>query len=95
MDVQMGYTAGQVLPRSRFQDRRPREVEPKDVRPQFRLRPGQDDMLIEWLASMAPRRRSAAIRDALYQHLAAREGAGDSGDWTEDPDLAAALDALF
>ena len=67
----------------------------EDWRPQFRLRPGQDDELIEWLASLAPRRRSAAIRQALYQHLAAREEAGGSGEWEEDADLAAALDALF
>jgi hypothetical protein len=59
------------------------------------LRPGEDDLLIEWLTSLAPRRRSAAIRGALYQHLAAREEQGGGGNWTEDPDLAAALDALF
>jgi hypothetical protein len=65
------------------------------MRPQFRLRPGQDDVLIEWLASLAPRQRSAAIREALYQHLSVREEAGEGNEWTEDPDLAAALDALF
>jgi hypothetical protein len=52
-------------------------------------------LLIGWLSSLAPRRRSAAIREALYQHLTAREGKRDSGAWREDPDLAAALDALF
>jgi hypothetical protein len=101
MGVQAGYASGEVTTGSRFRDRRPRQVEPTDVRsqselrPQFRLRPGQDDALIEWLGSLAPRRRSAAIREALYQHLAARQGEGDSGEWSEDPDLAAALDALF
>ena len=66
-----------------------------DWRPQFRLRPGQDDALIEWLSALAPRRRSAAIREALHQHLAARGGEGGDGEWGEDPDLAAALDSLF
>jgi hypothetical protein len=65
------------------------------MRPQFRLRPGQDDLLIEWLTSLAPRQRSAAIRRALYEHLTARQGADKGGEWCEDPDLAAALDALF
>jgi len=85
MGVRVGYASGQVAA----------GVGARDWRPQFRLRPGQDDVLIEWLASLAPRRRSAAIRQALYQHLAVREEAEDSREWTEDPELAAALDALF
>jgi hypothetical protein len=101
MSVQAGYVSGEVAAQFRFRDRRPREVDPADLRaqpdlrPQFRLRPGQDDALIEWLDSLAPRRRSAAIREALYQHLAGRGGEGKGGEWAEDPDLAAALDALF
>jgi hypothetical protein len=69
----------------------------QDWRPQFRLRPGQDDALIEWLASLAPRRRSAAIREALYQHIVEQGGADLplDGAWAEDPDLATALDTLF
>lgn len=66
----------------------------RDWRPQFRLRPGQDDALIEWLDSMAPRRRSQAIREVLHQHIASHQEAACGG-WDEDPDLAAALDALF
>ena len=85
MGVQVGYVSGQVVT----------GVGSRDWRPQFRLRHGQDDVLIQWLASLAPRRRSAAIREALHQHLAAHKGAKDGGEWTEDPDLAAALDALF
>jgi hypothetical protein len=65
-----------------------------DLRPQFRLRPGQDDVLIDWLSSLAPRRRSQAIREALRQYVASREVSGGSA-WDEDPDLAAALDSLF
>jgi hypothetical protein len=65
-----------------------------DLRPQFRLRPGQDDALIEWLASIAPRRRSQAIRQALRDHLVARRRSS-VGRRDEDPELAAALDALF
>ena len=68
-------------------------AEQREWRPQFRLRGGQDDALIEWLASLAPRRRSEAIREALYNHLAARRES--TGEGREDPDLAAALDALF
>ncbi len=70
------------------------DLRAQDLRPQFRLRPGQDDVLIDWLASLAPRQRSQAIRNALYQYVASRKGASASG-WDEDPDLAAALDALF
>jgi len=66
----------------------------RDLRPQFRLRTGRDDELIEWLTALAPRQRSAAIRRALSQHLAARKSAG-GGRWQENPKLAAALDSLF
>jgi hypothetical protein len=64
------------------------------MRPQFRLRPGQDDALIAWLAAVAPRQRSQAIRRALRDYLAARPETGERGR-NEDPALAAALDALF
>jgi hypothetical protein len=66
----------------------------RDLRPQFRLRPGRDDALIAWLTSFSPRQRSAAIRQALLDHLSARPAHGD-GAFDEDPELAAALDALF
>jgi hypothetical protein len=65
------------------------------MRPQFRLRPGQDDLLIEWLSSFAPRQRSRAIRDALRDHLLGQSQPSDSDGWREDPELAAALDSLF
>ena len=66
-----------------------------DLRPQFRLRPGQDDLLIEWLTSFAPRQRSQAIRDALRDYVSGQDPpAGDAG-WDEDPELAATLDSLF
>ena len=66
----------------------------EDLRPQFRLRPGQDDRLIAWLASFAPRARSEAIREALRAYLAAPESTEQSlGE--ENVELAAALDALF
>jgi hypothetical protein len=84
-------------PRSRRGSRSPGH----DLRPQFRLRPGRDDRLIEWLSALAPRERSRAIREALRAHLAARGRAagalvaapGRAVD--ENPELAAALDALF
>jgi hypothetical protein len=68
-----------------------------DLRPQFRLRPGQDDQLIEWLVSFAPRQRSQAIRDALRDYLSGRgrQAHEHKRYHGEDPDLAAALDALF
>lgn len=66
-----------------------------DLRPQFRLRAGQDDLLIEWLTSFAPRQRSQAIRDALRDYLRARDCPVGDGNREEDPELAAALDALF
>ena len=84
MGVRAGYVSGQVVPGGGAQD----------WRPQFRLRPGQDDALIAWLCSMAPRRRSQAIREALHQYVASYQEAA-AGEWDEDPDLAAALDALF
>jgi hypothetical protein len=73
----------------------------RDLRPQFRLRPGRDDRLIEWLSALAPRERSQAIREALRAHLASRglaagdpvTAAGRAAD--ENLELAAALDALF
>ena len=69
----------------------------RNLRPQFRLRPGQDDLLIEWLVSFAPRQRSQAIRDALHDYLSGRgrQASAQRGYGGEDPDLAAALDALF
>ncbi|MFN2166844.1 MAG: hypothetical protein ACK2U9_11360 [Anaerolineae bacterium] len=68
-----------------------------DLRPQFRLRPGQDDQLIAWLLSFAPRQRSQAIRRALRAYLRGdvRRPAEQAGTREEDPDLAAALDSLF
>ena len=72
-----------------------------DLRPQFRLRAGQDDQLIAWLLSFAPRQRSQAIRRALRAYLSddvggdVRRPAEQAGTRGEDPDLAAALDALF
>ena len=74
------------------------EATAQDMRPQFRLRPGQDDRLIEWLHSFSSRQRSQAIREALRAYLHGRtstqQGEVDSPGG-EDPDLAAALDALF
>ena len=67
----------------------------RDLRPQFRLRPGQDDLLIEWLTSFAPRQRSQAIRDALRDYLAGRPQPAAGAGRDEDPELAAMLDALF
>jgi hypothetical protein len=84
MGVHAGYVSGQVLAGEGT----------RDWRPQFRLRPGQDDALIEWLCSMAPRRRSQAIREALHHYVASRQKTVRD-EWDEDPDLAAALDSLF
>jgi hypothetical protein len=69
----------------------------QDLRPQFRLRPGQDDQLIDWLLSFAPRQRSQAIRGALRAYVRGDVSlqADRGADRREDPDLAAALDALF
>jgi hypothetical protein len=67
----------------------------QDMRPQFRLRTGQDDLLIQWLMSFAPRQRSRAIRDALLRYLEGRDAQTRERGWDEDPDLAAALDTLF
>ena len=66
-----------------------------DLRPQFRLRAGQDDLLIEWLTSFAPRQRSQAIRDALRDYLSGQDNLVGSHSREEDPELAAALDSLF
>jgi len=64
-----------------------------ELRPQFRLRPGRDDAVLDWLTSLAPRERSRAIRRALRDHVTALRVKGAT--WEEDPELAAALDALF
>lgn len=64
------------------------------LRPQFRLRPGRDDAVIDWLAAMRPRQRSDAIRNALWNYLNAQTRPGPERR-NESPDLAAALDALF
>lgn len=64
----------------------------RELRPQFRLRHGRDDILIDWLTSIQPRRRSDAIRNALWNYLT---GQRESVACDEDPELAAALDALF
>ncbi|MBN1579328.1 MAG: hypothetical protein JXA89_01400 [Anaerolineae bacterium] len=66
----------------------------QELRPQFRLQSGRDDALIDWLASMQPRRRSDAIRDALRAYLRGQQRRVERVP-REDPDLAAALDALF
>jgi len=66
----------------------------RNLRPQFRLRQGRDDELIAWLTAMSPRKRSEAIRRALHEHLLSRSDEGDA-ERREDPELAAALDALF
>jgi len=67
----------------------------QELRPQFRLTPGRDDLLIEWLDSIAPRQRSQAIRDALLNHLRHDSRREKGRKWEEDPALAAALDSLF
>jgi hypothetical protein len=73
----------------------PRRLRPQlPLRPQFRLRPGQDDALIGWLASLSPRQRSRAIRTALCQYLAEQSNRRPARR-REDPDLARALDSLF
>jgi hypothetical protein len=66
-----------------------------DLRPQFRLRPGQDDLLIAWLASFGPRQRSQAIRDALRDYLRGQSQTAQDDTWEEDSELAAALDSMF
>lgn len=65
------------------------------LRPQFRLRPGQDDQLIRWLCSFAPRQRSEAIRQALVEYMLRQNECASGARWQEAPDLAATLDALF
>jgi len=85
-----------VASRRKLDDERARFCQ--DLRPQFRLRPGQDDLLIERLTSFAPRRRSQAIRNALHCYLKGRkehDRHADGRRWNEDPDLATALDTLF
>ena len=66
----------------------------EELRPQFRLRSGRDDALIDWLASIQPRRRSDAIRVALETYLTGQLRRVERAP-QEDPELAAALDALF
>ncbi len=65
----------------------------QELRPQFRLRAGRDDPVIDWLASMQPRERSQAIRKALRLYV--REQRDRPHKAVEDAQLAAALDALF
>jgi len=67
-----------------------------DLRPQFRLRPGKDDLLIDWLSTFGQRQRSEAIRQALESYLTGQcaETEDDVGRG-EDPELAAVLDTLF
>lgn len=65
-----------------------------ELRPQFRLQPGRDDALIDWLATIKPRRRSDVIRAALRAYLVGQQRRAESPR-REDPRLAAALDALF
>jgi len=64
-----------------------------ELRPQFRLRAGRDDPVIDWLAAMQPRERSRAIRTALRCYV--REQRACPTLTGEDAQLAAALDALF
>jgi hypothetical protein len=66
----------------------------RELRPQFRLRSGRDDALIQWLASMQPRRRSDAIRGALQAYLVGQQQR-PSRPSLEPSDLAEALDSLF
>lgn len=64
----------------------------RELRPQFRLRAGRDDPVIDWLAAMKPRERSRAIRTALCAYVRERRAQSPK---SEDAQLAAALDALF
>ena len=66
----------------------------QELRPQFRLRSGRDDALIDWLAAIQPRQRSDAIRAALRTYVTGQRQRIEHAP-REDPDLAAALDALF
>jgi hypothetical protein len=67
----------------------------QNLRPQFRLRRGRDDVLITWMASFEPRQRSRAIRKALRAYLLGQTGPKNDQAHCEDQGLAAALDALF
>jgi len=67
----------------------------QEFRPQFRLRPGRDDILIDWLFSLQPRQRSDAIRQALGSYLGGCQARAERRLGDEDPDLAGRLDALF
>lgn len=72
---------------------RPRLSEPADViLIKLRLRPGRDDDLLAFFASLPPRRRASAVK------LALRTGGMGSGSLTTlpaDAAVDAALDALF
>ncbi len=65
-----------------------------DIRPQFRLRAGHDD-LIKWLLSCSPRQRSKAIRQALINYVLEQNRPAEDGCRDENTKLAAALDTLF
>ncbi len=66
-----------------------------DIRPQFRLRAGHDDLIIKWLLSCTPRQRSKAIRKALTNYVLERNRPAEQDCWKENADLATALDTLF
>jgi hypothetical protein len=68
---------------------------PQDLRPQFRLRPGRDDIVIAWITSFESRQRSRAIRRALRAYLLGQARTPKNRAQCEDQELAAALDALF
>ena len=66
-----------------------------DIRPQFRLRAGHDDLIIRWLLSCSPRQRSKAIRQALTNYVLDQNRPAEESCRDENTKLAAALDTLF